>query len=74
VPQWASADVTYFATGDTSSLLGQNGYLDLQFEPGPVGTNPENAIVTQFTTNGALSGPASLTGDVTGQLPRNAQF
>jgi hypothetical protein len=74
VPQWASADVTYFVTADTSSLLGQNGYLDLQFEPGPVGTNPANAVVTQFTTNGALSGPASLTGDVTGQLPATLSF
>jgi hypothetical protein len=70
----AFADVTYQVTADTSSIVGSSGYLDLQFEPNPVVTNPATAAVTKFATSGTLSGAATLTGDVTGQLPGALSF
>ena len=69
---WAS--VTYTVTANTSAISGVDGYLDLQLEPGPVSTNLATALITGFTTNGTLMGAASLTGDVTGQLPATLHF
>jgi hypothetical protein len=61
-------------TANTSSISGQGGYLDLQFEPGPSTVNLATAAVSAFTTDGTLTGAATLTGDVTGQLPGIVDF
>jgi len=75
LPVVASASsVTYTVTADTAGISGQNGYFDLQLEPGPASTNLVTASVTNFTTNGTLTGSASLTGDVTGQWPAELSF
>jgi hypothetical protein len=70
----ASASTIYTVTANTSSIAGQHGYLDLQFEPSPAITNLATATVSGFTTNGTLTGAAALTGDVTGQLPAALDF
>jgi hypothetical protein len=66
--------ITYLVTADTSSVVLQSGYLDLQFEPNPSGSNPATAVVSGFTTGGVLTGAAFLTGDATGQLPAPVNF
>jgi hypothetical protein len=72
-PSTAAANTVLLITVDTSSLSGQNGYLDLQFEPDPLGSNPATATVTDFAANGIL-GAATPTGDVTGTLPGALTF
>jgi len=75
LPGAASASsITYTVTADTAGISGQSGYLDLQLEPGPASSNLVTASVANFTTNGTLTGSASLTGDVTGQLPAALNF
>ena len=74
LPRASAATITYLVTANTSSVLGQSGYLDLQLEPGPSPTNLATAGVTGFATDGALNGAATLTGDVTGQLPGEVSF
>jgi hypothetical protein len=74
LPGVAAASTVYTVTANTSSISGQDGFLDLQFEPGPAATNLATATVTGFTTNGTLTGAATLTGDVTGQLPATLNF
>ena len=55
---------------NTSSLSGQSGYLDFQFNPGDSSAQAATASVTLFqTVNGILAQPASLTGDAAGSLP-----
>lgn len=70
----ATASTVYTVTANTSSISGQDGFLDLQFEPGPGATNLATATVSGFTTNGTLTGAGVLTGDVTGQLPGALHF
>lgn len=74
LPRPATASVTYLVTANTSSISGQGGYLDLQFEAGPSPTNLATASLASFAGNGALRGSAALTGDVTGQLPGALTF
>ncbi len=69
-----ASSITYTVTADTASISGENGYIDLQLEPGPAVANRATASVTNFTTNGTLTGSASLTGDVTGQWPAALSF
>jgi hypothetical protein len=57
---------------DTSSLNGQMGYLDFQFNPGGAGALAAAATVSTFATDGALQPGAplnSISGDVSGALP-----
>jgi hypothetical protein len=78
----AIADEIYGVTVDTSSESGQEGYIDLQLNPGAFATNLTNAQVTNFTTNGTLDSfgldptfPADgYLGDVTGVLPGTLTF
>ena len=61
---------------DTSSLSGQSGAIDLQFNPGLAsGTQAATAIVTQFTgaTIDSKNAPSN-TGDATGSLPGTLVF
>lgn len=70
VPCASAANIiTITVTADTSSISGQSGYLDLALEPGPGGSNLVTAALYGFLTDGTLGGAATLSGDVTGQLP-----
>ena len=64
----AFASLSYDFNVDTSTMLGQTGYLELQFNPG---MNPgvASAVISNFTSDAALVGAPALTGDVTGALP-----
>lgn len=70
-PGSASADfVTYQVTVDTSSLSGQAGNLDFQFNPGDSSSQAATAVITNFQTSGGLPALSSiLTGDASGSLP-----
>lgn len=67
----ASAATIFQVTVNTTSLNGQSGVIDLQFNPGGVTSQPASALVTLFT--GATLGiviPPTI-GPVTGTLPAN---
>jgi len=66
----AFADLSFNVSVDTSSLSGQSGYLDFQFNPGDSTALPATAAVALFqTVGGVLVQPAILTGDAAGSLP-----
>jgi hypothetical protein len=67
----ALAALTYHLTLDSSSLAGQQGFLDVQLIPGESPGAP-SAIATLsdfMISGGALGAPVSIDGDVTGNLP-----
>jgi hypothetical protein len=67
-----AGSVSYNVTVDTSSLNGQSGYLDVQFNPGGVGAASATATVSAFASDGALQPGAQLngvSGSVSGMLP-----
>jgi hypothetical protein len=66
--------VTYDVTVDTSFISGTAGSLDFNFNPGPSATQSASLQVLNFTSNGALAGVPSLTGDVNGSLPATLTF
>jgi hypothetical protein len=52
----AHADfIAYEVTVDTSSISGQYGYLDFQFNPGSSTAAAATATITNFSTNGILN-------------------
>jgi hypothetical protein len=64
--------IIYDVSVNTGSLLGESGYLDFQFNAGNTPFDAASATMTDFTTDGVLTGVSSLaptTGDVTGSLP-----
>jgi hypothetical protein len=78
IPWRASADaVSYVVTVDTSSISGDVGSLDFQFNPGPFTTQAANLQILGFTSDGTLDplavGP-QLTGDAAGALPGTLAF
>jgi hypothetical protein len=65
-----AGSVTYDVSVSTSSLSGQPGNLDFQFNPGGLGALVATATVTNFQTAGGIPAPSStLTGDASGALP-----
>lgn len=64
----AFASLVYDFGVDTSSLSGQSGYLDLQFNPGISSAGAASAAISDFS-GGTLFGTPQLTGAVTGALP-----
>lgn len=66
--QTARAD-SFTVFVNTSSIAGQSGFLDLQFNPGNMTARSSTALITGFTSVGGTLGSATLTGDVTGMLP-----
>jgi len=64
----AFADYSYNFAVDTSSVAGQQGYVDLMFNPGNNSLGSATAAITNFNTDAAL-GTAVLTGGATGVLP-----
>jgi hypothetical protein len=69
IPSAAFAASTYLVTVDTSSLNGQSGWMEMQFNPGGLPLVTGSAVVSNFSTNATLN-PASiqLTGDCTGDV------
>lgn len=64
---------------DTSSLAGQTGWIDLQFNPGDVDAPVATTLVSAFSTDGTVTGTATLRGNVTGDTNsiirlENSQF
>jgi hypothetical protein len=64
-----AAPISYLVTVNTSSLAGQSGFVDFQFNPGGLDTQPAAVTIANFTTDGTLSGSPAVVGDVSGQLP-----
>jgi hypothetical protein len=66
----AHAGLSFRVSADTSSLSGQSGFLDFQFNPADSSALAARAAVTNFTDIGGTLAPSSvLTGDATGSLP-----
>lgn len=66
----AHADLRFQVSADTSSLSGQSGFLDFQFNPGDSTALAATATVTNFTSVGGILAPSAiLTDDATGSLP-----
>jgi hypothetical protein len=65
-----SATTIYFVTVDSSSVSGNLGFLDFQFNPGNGTSQLATAMITGFA-GGTFSGSPSVTGDgdVSGTLP-----
>src|SRR5262249_6211250 len=62
--------ITYDVSVDTSSLNGQLGFLDFQFNPGGVGALAATATITNFQTTGGIPDASSTPiGDASGVLP-----
>jgi hypothetical protein len=59
---------------DTSSLNGTAGSLDFNFNPGPLGSQSASLQILNFSSDGSLTGPPSITGDVSGTLPGTLTF
>jgi hypothetical protein len=71
----AAADpISYEVTVNTSSISGDPGSLDFQFNPGPLVSEPATLQILSFASNGTLNPPAFPTGDVTGTLPGTLSF
>jgi len=64
----AFASVVYTVVVDTSSVNGQTGFVDFQFNPGNITTQAATVQILNFS--GATLAPSpSITGNVTGTLP-----
>jgi len=62
--------MTYQVSVNTAAISGQNGNLDVQFNPGGRSAESATATVTNFqTVGGILASSVILTGDATGSLP-----
>jgi hypothetical protein len=70
----ASAGAIDVVTVNTSSISGDAGSLDFQFNPGPLVTEPATLQILTFASDGTLNPPAFPTGDVTGTLPGTLSF
>jgi hypothetical protein len=60
---------TYEFAVNTTSLTGQSGYLDFEFDPGVTPFDSGSATLAGFTTDGTLTTAAPPFGDVRGSLP-----
>ncbi len=65
----AFASFSYDFNVDTSSVSGQSGYIDLQFNPGINSAGAASAAITNFVSDSSIVGVAALTGGAAGQLP-----
>jgi hypothetical protein len=64
----ALAQSGYLVTVNTSSVNGQQGTIDLQFNAGVLTSENACATISSFTTDGTLGSPPVITGSVTGTL------
>ena len=58
----------YLVTVDTSSVNGQTGTIDLQFNAGMLNTQNACVTISNFSTDGALGSPSASAGNVRGTL------
>ena len=61
--------ITYGVIVDTSSISSTAGSLDFNFNPGPLVSQAATLQILGFSSDGALAGSPTLTGDVAGALP-----
>ncbi len=66
--------ITYDVSIDTSSVSGDAGSLDFQFNPGPFVTQDASLQILNFSSGGTVAGSPILTGDVSGALPGTLTF
>jgi hypothetical protein len=62
-------ELQYQVTVNTTSELANMGYIEFQFNNGPLTTQPANADVVNFFTDGVLIPPGTNTNESSGQLP-----
>ena len=66
----ALADVAYLVTVNTSSVSGQPGFLDFQFNGGNTPFQPATATIEDFmSVGGIVTGTPQINGSVSGSLP-----
>jgi hypothetical protein len=76
----ASADILYDVTVNTKSIVGTNGSLDFQFNPGPFVSQSADLQISNFMSDGTLTGSPTLTPppptppQVSGALPGTVTF
>lgn len=70
----SASPVTYAVTVNTSSIAGDQGSLDFNFNPGPLETQAAALQILGFSSDGSLAGSPQLTGDVSGVLPSTLTF
>jgi hypothetical protein len=70
----SATPITYTVTVNTSSISGDAGSLDFNFNPGPLTTQTADLQILDFATDGTLAGSPELTGDVSGTLPTTLTF
>src|SRR5260370_16467139 len=61
--------VTYSVVVNTSSISGQSGNIDFQFNPGGGISDPAFVTISAFSSNGTLAGQPALAGGPTGTRP-----
>jgi hypothetical protein len=76
----ASADILYDVTVNTKSIVGTNGSLDFQFNPGEFVSQSADLQISNFMSDGTLTGSPTLTPapptppQVSGALPGDVTF
>lgn len=70
----AQAASTYHVSVDSSSLFGNSGFLDLQFNPGDVSAPAATALLSDFAGDATLAPGATVDGSVSGTLPAPLLF
>jgi hypothetical protein len=71
---WTSSACETFSddiTVDTSSVYGDHGFIDFQFNYGAIYTTPAYATITNWSSDSTLGDETTIStlGDVTGTLP-----
>ncbi len=67
----AFADYSFDFNVNTSSIAGESGYIDLQFNPGAYPAGAANAVIANWTSDGTLGNASTIStsGNVSGTLP-----
>jgi PEP-CTERM motif len=65
----AASPITYHVTVNSSTLSGIAGSLDLEFNPGPLASQPASLQILNFISDGSLGGPPQVLGNVIGGPP-----
>jgi hypothetical protein len=72
----AAGPISYQVSVDTSSVSGNSGFLNFEFDPGDLSSQLATATMSNFTGIALqLSNPGNaVTGDITGTLPGTVTF
>jgi hypothetical protein len=70
----SASPITYTVAVNTSSIAGDAGSLDFNFNPGPLVSQTADLQILSFATDGTFTGGPTLTGDVAGTLPTTLTF